>query len=123
MGLETEMLVFAKNRKAIPVQLTLENGSSQKYTLKEFSGADRSTFLDLVMSKSQVEDGKVMPKSGNVGMLQSRLIHLCMFDDKGKQVPEKDILELPSSTIDGLFKACQQLNGLDEAAQDDAKND
>ena len=120
MGDEVKELVFSKKRQEIPVTLESEDGDV-KMVLREFSGAIRSTFLDYLNSKTEIKNGKVS-KMSNVGAIQSRLISLCLYHDN-KAVPEKEILEMASTTIDGLFKAAQKLNGLDEGAEDEAKND
>jgi len=110
-------LNFKLSREELPVILDGKN-----YKLKELTGKQRDTFLNNVGQRMNFVAGKAQGMKSYDG-LQSSLLALCLYDDADKLVSEKDIQEYPASVQTKLFKAAQELNGLDEEAVEEAKND
>lgn len=122
-------LTFDSRRKEIPVTITLNDGD-KKFILREFVGIDRKEWFEFLggsASLSKNEDGEfevMIEKVEALAGMQSRLISLCLFDEKDGPVTEEFIqTKLTSTVIDKLFKAAQELNGLNKEAEEEAKKD
>ena len=112
-----EELKFSLQRKEIPVIL-----DDKPFKLKELSGKQRDEFLNNLGKRMEYVEGKVAGMTNYEG-LQAALVSLCLHDENGEQVPESVVQDYPAIVQSKLFKAAQELNGLDEKAMDEAKND
>lgn len=133
-----ETLKFTTDRKTVPVVLTID-GTEEDFVIREFQGKNRQAYMSEVMDSLDIggnledmQQGKMEVRSikGNISSMQVNLIALCLYR-KDEETPVKDqkpvelsfIEEFPVATVAGLFKACQELNGLGKDADETAKND
>ena len=115
-----DTLVFDLTRKEIPVSL-----SGKAYKLVELDGASRDEVLNDSFGRMKFgPDGKVIGMRDVKG-LQATLVSRCIQDDAGKPVPINTVSSWRATVVEGLYKACQELNGLidNDKAKEVAKND
>lgn len=131
-----ETLNFDVTLKEIPVILK-KDGTENKFILREFDGATRKDYLGGVMEMVNIDIKTSDDNKPTVGIssikdpaaisgIKSSLIALCLFskiDNELKPVTAETILTYPVKTIDGLYEACQKLNGLGASAEAIAKNE
>ena len=112
--------------KTIPVDLEDKDGVVLNCYLKELSGAQKDTYMDMYKTrfKGPVGDGSDLSNIRTFKDHQVQLVQLCLFVKDGDEpfTPEK-LREFPAATIDQLNTVAMTLNGLNKAAEDDAKND
>ncbi len=94
----------------------------EKYTLIEMTGKQRDAFLDDIGGRMKFIAGKSAGMKNYDG-LQAFLVALCLIDKKGDNVKKEVIQSYPSSVQTKLFKAAQELNGLDDESAEQVKND
>lgn len=117
-----EIKKFSLRRKQTKIVMENADGLEQEYSIRELSGRERELYLDKVSAKIKYdENGKAIGMTSYDGM-HSSLLSKCLFDEKGKNVPEETIMEYPSSVVGEIFKIAQEINALGEEAQDEAKN-
>ena len=132
----TEMLEFDVSLEQVPVKLK-KDGEVREFVIREFDGQTRKEYLkgvmDMVTMDIKPTDNPNKPNIGISGIkdpqlvadIKGRLISLCLFsieDEELKPVKIETVLTYPTKVIDGLYKACQELNGLGLNAEDLAKN-
>lgn len=110
-------LNFSLERKEVPVILDGKN-----YKLKELTGKQRDLFLDNIGKRVNFVAGKAAGMKNYKG-LQSFLVSLCLCDENNEPVTEDTIQDYPASAQSALFKAAQELNGLNDEAEAEAKNE
>lgn len=115
-------LEFSLKLKEEPVELTGSNDVVEKCSLRELGGAERDTHLDDMAKRMKFVNGKAegLTKYAN---LQAGLVALCLRGEDGKLKTIEQIQKYPSSVVQALYKAAQDLSGLSEAGEEDAKND
>ncbi len=120
-------LTFDSRRKEIPVTITLNDGD-KKFILREFVGIGRKEWFEFLggsASLNKNEDGEfevMIEKVEALAGMQTRLLSLCLFDEKDVAVTEEYINSTFTATVlDDLFKAAQELNGLNKEAEEEAK--
>jgi len=92
------------------------------YTMTELNGTEREAYLNSIVGKFEVtSSGKSRVK--NFTGLQSNFLAKCVRDDAGVLVPTKVIDKWPSGLQSELYKRGQRMSGMDETAEEDAKND
>jgi len=113
----------------VPVDLSLELKSvpvvlgGVPFSLVELTGESRDKYMT-EMSQRMKYDGKGKPtglKSYNG--LQAMLLTLCLRDQTGEAVKAADIQKYPSSAQNKLFEMAQEMNGLGELGEEEAKNE
>ncbi len=125
---EQEGLRFNLKKKEIPVTLIdPETEKDQEYMLRELDGEFRDEYLNKVGSKMRINErtGAILGLKNFKG-IQSGLVMKCLVkvtDDGEEEVDEKTIQSWPSSVVTQLYNKARELSGLDESAEDDAKND
>jgi len=120
----TEPLRLSLQLKTLPVILVGENGEERNYTITELTGRERNKYLTKMTSRVKVD------KRGNIAGFktfdgtQSDLLRMCLKDEAGEPMSVEDIEEIPSEAQEQLFKAAQELSGLNKGLDADAeKND
>lgn len=135
-GQNMEALRFTADLKTEPVIITVK-GQDKDYEIREFDGNGRQEYMNGIMDvvdigevdTDGVSEGKevgiqIKGFKGDVMGMQSKLVALCLFEKGAEEtVPIETIQKFPVTTIAGLFKACQILNGLGKKAGKIAKND
>lgn len=118
----TQKLTFSLRLKEVPVEVEKADGVASTYTLRELTGKQRDHFLQELSKRSKFVNGR---PTGQVDLegLQSELLTMCLFDSSSLAVKVDELQNFPAHVLSTLFKAAQQLSGLDEAAVDEAKND
>jgi hypothetical protein len=120
-----EGLKFTLQRKEMPIELTTVEGVVKKYKLREFSGTEREQYLDKFKMDIAFEEGKAVIQSAKdfKPLSESEFLALCLYDEKNELVSKEEISKFPATTIVGLYKAAQELSGLEAEAVKKAKND
>lgn len=114
---------FTLVRKEKKVRLDSGDGKTAIFILRECSGPDRAAFQNNVGSRVRTLPGSTDTYISNHAGLQEDLIARCMYQADGvTKVKESALKTWPASILDGLFKLCQQLNGLGQGSEDAAKN-
>ncbi len=110
-------------RKEIEVEIEDTDGNVRVCILRELKGSERDAYINVMHGKmSTAKDGRVTGVKDFSG-LQSSLISKSLYDETNKQIPEQTIDSWPASTQTELFKMAQELSGLGEKAEADAKNE
>ena len=117
-------LEFSLKLKEQGVKITTPNGNVKNYVLKELTGEQRDSFLNMMASRLVMKDGKVQSLSSFDG-LQASLVAECLYDEKGESIDKDIIQKYPAQVLASLFKAAQELSGMDisEEEQEEVKND
>ena len=120
-----EELRFSLIRKEREVKVTALDGIEKTYKLKEFSGAERESYLAKFKMDISFQDGKAVVQSAKdfKPLSEPEFLALCLYNEKDELVKRAEILQFPSTAIVGLYKAAQELSGFDVEAQTKAKND
>lgn len=120
--IDLEKLEFTLKRTEKTVKLENPDGTVSNYTLKELTGEERDKYLSGMAKKMKTgPDGKPIGLRDFEG-IEADLIFLSLYDEKGKNVPTATIAKYPSRVQRMLFQAAQKLSGLDETAEEEAKN-
>jgi hypothetical protein len=99
-----------------------KEGEIRTYTMRELTGEEREAYLNGIRDKFEVmPNGKSRVR--NFTGLQSGLLAKCVYDDNGALVPLKLINKWPAKLQSDLYKRANKMSGMDETAEDDAKND
>ena len=109
------MKVFEFELKLKEVAVKLDG---KDYVIRELTGKQRDTYLDMVDKRVTYVDG-VQSGMSSLSGLQSSLLALCLVDSNNKAVPEKDIAEYPGSVQSKLFALAQEVSGLDQPEDSD----
>jgi len=119
----TETLKFSLELKEIPVVLENADGTKVDAYLRELTGKQRDSYLTGLSGRMKYRDGKVTGLSSFEG-LQASLLSLCLVDKAdGKLIGITRIQTFPAKVQEALFKAAQELSGLDDIGEEEAKND
>lgn len=117
-----EKLAFTLKLEEVPVEITDKDGETKDYVLKELTSNERSVFLNQTGKKVKISsDGSVQSITDHK-FLQEDLLTKCVVDEEGNTITREVISTWPSKTVTGLFKAAQELSGLDEDGETEAKN-
>lgn len=117
-----EVLEFNLEFQEVPVKIKDESGNVKNYTLREMDGKERDKFLNNMGSRMRIgSDGKPSGIRDFNGM-QSGLLTRCLLDEEGKQVSDAVIQGWPAKVQTALFMKAQEMNGLSEGAEAEAKN-
>ncbi len=120
---------MSANTEQVPIELSLELKTvpvtleGNPYSLVELTGDTRDKYMT-DMSQRMKYDAKGKPtglKSFNG--LQAMLLTLCLHNQDNELVKAADIQKYPSSTLTTLFEMAQELNGIGEPGEDEAKNE
>ena len=107
-----------------PVTITDVSGVVKTYTLKELTGPQREIYsssfdVSMTMIKGKAQLGATSIKTFS----PIKFLAMCLYDDKDVQVTAEVMHEWPGKTVDGIHKMGMKLSGLDEAGQEEAKNE
>lgn len=93
------------------------------YTVKEMTGQQRDQWLNSMGNRMKMSpDGKPSGLKTYDG-IQAGLIGLCLYDKDNVFVPIEKIHQWPASAQVKLFDLCQEVNGLNDKAAEEVKND
>jgi hypothetical protein len=107
---------------SFPVTIKL-NGKEEKFMMRELSGEARDRYLQDLGSRMRTDkDGKPAGMR-DYKNLQATLLSLGLFHSDGKPVDIKTIQKWPARVQKQLHEKLTQMSGLDDDAEDDAKND
>lgn len=109
----SNVLEFSTKIKKLPVKI-----DGKQYTIQELNGEERDLYMDMGLPRLG-EDKKLKTVKG----MQADLLSICLRDSNGELVSKKTILAWPGAVQGGLFEAARDLSGLDEASEEEAKND
>ena len=126
------VLEFDLDLEEVPVKLKGKDGSVKEYVLVELDGSKRDEYLTAMGKRMKtVATGKFDDKGKPVTIteikdykgLQAQLICMCLKNKAtGEVISFDDCQALPTKTQNALFKACQDINGLNDT-ENEAKND
>ena len=105
-----------------PVMLK-EGGQEKLYTLQELTGSERDKYLNFMKGRMKVNSDGTRGGIDDFNGLQARLLSMTLKDPEGKLVPEEVLQKWPARVQTLLFKESQKLSGLDDKAEEKAKND
>jgi chitinase len=118
---DDDVVVIRLQRKEKKVKLVEESGTERNLTLKEMTGANRDRYRTSDAKRFKMSaDGKSI-QVGDLLNQQADLIAACLYDEYGKPVPVSEIAQWTASVQESLFELCQKMNGMNKAAEDDAK--
>lgn len=98
----------------------LKKGRVVQYTLRELTGIQRDLWINKAVAAGEAADGE--KKTRDFSNLQASLIAACVYDENDKPFTVDEVAEWPASTQKKLFDKCQEMNGLDDKAEDRGKN-
>lgn len=102
-------------RKVLKFELEDAEGKVNEVVVNELTGLERDTYLSLVTSKTIFVDGKPQGMRDLKG-LRSALLSACLTIN-AIAVTSATIDAWPTTTVEALFDAAQELSGLSEGAQ------
>lgn len=116
-------LVFTLKKKEIPVLI-----DEKSYRLVELDGAARDEVMADSFKRMTFNDKGRPTGFKEVRGIQTALISQCLVDEKGAHVPKEMIGRWRATVVEALYKACQELNGIQiegeiEKEKEVAKND
>lgn len=119
---EKDLLVFDLRRQEKKLKITKLDGTAANWTLREIDGSQRVLYMNMMGTKMKTDaDGKAVGIKDYTGV-ETNLIAMCLFDEKGESVGEAEIKKFPSQVQSNLYLACMKLCGLMDAAKDEVKN-
>lgn len=98
-----------------------KNGIEQKCYLEELESDKKDDWVNLSLERSKYNDAGVRV-GYNVKDLEANLVHKCLHKEDGTSFGFREIQTLPASTVTGIYKLCEDLNGLSEKARQAVKN-
>lgn len=117
-----EPIKLSLRRGETPIILETTDGVERAYKLREMLGKDRDLYLTRMGDKVRYnENGRVVGIKSFDG-LQAALLEKCLYDENDHLVSVTDIQNFPTKTQNELFKLAQELNGLNQKAEDESKN-
>lgn len=119
-------LVFSTKLKIVPIVIEDENGVPQDYVLRELNGDERDTYTADMGRRTTMQNGKPTGLSDYKNLYSGLVaLSLRMVDSSGnyRGVKQDVIQKWPSTVITALFRKVKEISGLDDDAEDDAKNE
>lgn len=114
---------FTLIRQSEPVNIKGEDGRILNCTLKEITGEERTRYVSSMLSKMRVDaQGKTTGLKTYEGV-ETDLVMMALHGPDGKTFTKKEIDAFPASMLSALYEAAQRLSGLDNKAEELAKND
>lgn len=117
----SDVLRVSAVRKEVPVVMAGLDGQDHAYTLVELYGDERDVYLNQLLNRTKTgPDGKVTG-TPDVRDIQAGLVSKCLHDEARVLVKIDAVRKFPASTLDALFRACEDLNALTEEARERVK--
>lgn len=101
---------FSLERIEIPVTI-----GSDTYTLKEADGAVAKKYKNAKAKAVTMDKKGRITGLGDVAGSDSYLIHLCLFNSQGQNVPQSIIESWPNRIQKDLLETALRISGLDES--------
>jgi len=106
-----------------PVEIEQQDGEVLTYTLRELSGKERDNYLTKMSSKMKF-DAKGNPSGlKDYQGLHAMLLNLVLRDPHDTIISVKDLQEFPARVQNALFEKAQEMNGLGDLGEAEAKNE
>lgn len=110
------------------IKLRFKNSTTlRELIIRDMEGTARDAYLDTVKNRTKVEDGKAVgfkTFDGHQTDLISRMLYEATpANPEGRLVPLSEIKAWPGALQSKLVKQCRLIAGLDDKAEDKAKND
>lgn len=121
--MKTDAIRVTHKLDEIPVVMEMEDGSERHLVLREMHGTGRDAYLQSMAGRMRTDAKGNIIGVKNFDGLQASLLSKCLYDEVDELVSVKEIQAFPTKAVITLFKAAQKLNGLEQDAEDDAKND
>jgi len=118
-----EKLSFSLKLEEVQIEIMDIEGSERIFVLKELTSEQRSKFLNQTGKKVKFGQGGSISTVTDHHFLQENLLTLCLYDDQGKAVTREVLAKYPAHVISKLFEAAQELSGMNDNGEDEAKND
>lgn len=113
--------VFSSELAEYPVKIKMGD-SVLEYRLRELNGDQRSDYTSFQASKAKIgPDGKVIGIKDYKGF-EIKALSMSLYGPDGKLVPEVIIGKLPAKLIKNLAAIVLRISGLDDKAEERAKN-
>lgn len=114
---------FNLKRAEEPVTLVSPDGTKNQFTLRELTGQERVAYQNTMAKNVRTDTtGKPVGLKSFDG-IETELIAASLYDAAGAKVNIQYIMQFPSKVQQGLFDAARKLSGLDDKAEETAKND
>ena len=121
--MEDEAPRFSLVRMEKTATLVKADGEEEKITIREVTGQERDSYMNLMMSKVRLgPDGKPAGLKNMAG-LHSKLLEMSLFHEDAKAFSPKEVSKLPATAMMGLFEMAKEISGLNEGAEEEAGND
>ena len=118
-----EKLSFSLKFEEVEVELIDVDGNKHACVMRGLDGAGRDSYLDNMGGRMKFNAAGKTEGLTDYKNLQSGLLTLCLFDENNKNIPLSVLQKYPATVLESLFKAAQELSGLDKGAEADAKNE
>lgn len=104
---------FSKVKKRKEIEI-----DGEVYWIEEMMGTEIGTWR-MEMNRRVAQDGK---RVTNFMGIEAELISRCLIGPDGRKVAKSIVDTWPTTMIEGIFKLCQDLNGLTDEAEKREKN-
>lgn len=108
-----EALVFDLERVEVPVELRSQDGTVQKYVLKELDGEGSVRYstqrASVIKRDAKGEIVELLPEFHS---LEPFLVSLCLYDSEDKLVPESTIRSWKAQVQGRLYRTAREISGM-----------
>jgi len=118
-----EKLSFSLKLEEVEVELIDVDGAKHNCVLRGLDGAGRDSYLNSIGSRMKFNAAGKTEGLSDYKNLQSGLLTLCLFDETNKNIPLAILQKYPATVLESLFKAAQELSGLDKGVEEKSKNE
>lgn len=113
---------FSLRLEEYEIPIEDKDGKVTIYKLRELDGEQRSDYINFQASKAKYgADGKVTGIKDFKG-IETKIVSMCLYDPDGKLVTEAFLNKVPGRLIKKLSALALRISGLDEKAEERAKN-
>jgi len=110
-------LKFTLKSNAVPVTLEAD-GTVVELELREMTASARDSYLDRLSSRMRFDNAGKPAGIKKFDGMQAELLAACLFHKEGgKAVITAEIQGWPASVVSDLYKAAQEMNHLNVAAE------
>ena len=108
----------------VRTEIVIEDRNNQEIEcyVQELDGMARDEYVNLSLSRSKVDRDTGVRTGYDVKDLEANLVHKCLFKADGTKFTFKEVQEFPASTLTGLYRMCEELNGINQRGKETVKN-
>lgn len=112
---------FSERLKEVEVEIEGDDGVVRNYIVREMKGDKLSRWMEFTAMCVEM-DRNGQPISADFSGYHATLISMCLYYKENNKLVPKDVIKCwGSSTQNGLFDLCEEVNGMSRDAKGRAK--